>query len=928
MRSAKAAFEATDDELQRAAGLARHARIELLSRRIDAAMDEAVEAASLLDPGLPPGRLLVDTLTTLAGVLADLELMPLALDYQRRAHEAAAAAAAEPAVLGPDDGPAEVLVATAATRLGELCAELGEGLLEDGAAEDAAPHFAEARSLAEQALELLPPGRRRAWSPPRWCTAGRWSGWARPPRPPARCAPPSAGAARSATALCWPRRSWRWAAPCAGRANSRAADDHLTQTLALATEHGLPGCAGPRCASCARCTRSSTTPAGRCPTCRPTSPTSSTGSTSARTRWVELFGRRKSLLETERAAGQLRRQAYEDTLTHLPNRRYAEARLDGLLTAGAAPALAVVDVDRFKSINDAIGHPGGDAVLRRIGELLVAGVRDSDEVCRWAGDEFVILFPETTAEQAERALERIRRRGRRLRLGVPRPHHAGHDQRGHRLGRARRRPAHAVRRRRRRALRREAQRPGPRGPALGGHPDPGRRRPRRGRPDGRARLRRRTPAPGAPRPGGGGLRGATRVRRAAGGAAAPRAADPPLWSGSAVDPPLGSGGSASLPRGRPRPRRAALAAAATPARSRRSCGRRVAAPTQVLAAVRQARDEDPDRTVVVLRAPADMLAALAAEHGGAATVDPDARAAAVGPRALAGGRVAVLCARGADAAVAAEAAFVAGVAGATVGAQRPWSAGCPTRPRSRAPAAPSSSPVPTRRWSARSRRGRPTLPVRRPAHLGRCRRFLRRARCAGGRAGRGRRRWSRPTTAARRGLFAARIAERLTGMYVPAHFAADDAAVRDLLARSRAADLVTPDGRGTGRHLPAVPARPRRRRARRAARPRGPQQRPLAAEPTGESLAIVRRPDAYVSPGWYPSKAEHGRAVPTWNYVTVHVHGRLVVHDEPGLARGRRPAAHDRRSRGRERRPWSVDDAPRPFVEGQLRAIVGRGAAR
>ena len=80
---------------------------------------------------------------------------------------------------------------------------------------------------------------------------------------------------------------------------------------------------------------------------------------------MELFGRRKSLLETERAAGQLRRQAYEDPLTHLPNRRYAEARLDGLLSAGAAPALAVVDVDRFKSINDAIGHPGGDSSCAR-----------------------------------------------------------------------------------------------------------------------------------------------------------------------------------------------------------------------------------------------------------------------------------------------------------------------------------------------------------------------------------------------------------------------------------------------------------------------------------------------------------------------------------------------------------------------------------
>src|SRR3954468_5216470 len=137
VRSAKAAFDATDDDLQRAAGLARHARIELLSRRIDAAMDEAVEAGSLLDPSLPPSGLLVDTLSTLAGVLADLELMPLALDYQRRAHEAAVAAAE---ALTDDDGDPEVLVAAHATRLGELCAELGEGLLDDGAPDSAAPH--------------------------------------------------------------------------------------------------------------------------------------------------------------------------------------------------------------------------------------------------------------------------------------------------------------------------------------------------------------------------------------------------------------------------------------------------------------------------------------------------------------------------------------------------------------------------------------------------------------------------------------------------------------------------------------------------------------------------------------------------------------------------------------------------------------------
>ena len=162
VRSAKAAFDATADELQRAAGLARHARIELLSRRTDAAMDEAVEAASLLGPAMPPSALLVQTLTDLAGVLADLELMPLALDYQRRAHETAVAAAAVPGALGwggddDSDGAPDVLVARTASGLGELCAELGEALLDDGDPDAAQPHFAEARALAEQALALLPP---------------------------------------------------------------------------------------------------------------------------------------------------------------------------------------------------------------------------------------------------------------------------------------------------------------------------------------------------------------------------------------------------------------------------------------------------------------------------------------------------------------------------------------------------------------------------------------------------------------------------------------------------------------------------------------------------------------------------------------------------------------------------------------------------
>ncbi len=84
----------------------------------------------------------------------------------------------------------------------------------------------------------------------------------------------------------------------------------------------------------------------------------------------------------------------------------------------------------------------------------------------------------------------------------------------------------------------------------------------------------------------------------------------------------------------------------------------------------------------------------------------------------------------------------------------------------------------------------------------------------------------------------------------------------------------------------------------------------------------MRGPDAYISPGWYASKAEHGRVVPTWNYVTAHVYGRFVVHDDPAWTEDLVRRLTTKHEAYRDH-PWSVDDAPRPFIEGQLRAIVG-----
>lgn len=90
----------------------------------------------------------------------------------------------------------------------------------------------------------------------------------------------------------------------------------------------------------------------------------------------------------------------------------------------------------------------------------------------------------------------------------------------------------------------------------------------------------------------------------------------------------------------------------------------------------------------------------------------------------------------------------------------------------------------------------------------------------------------------------------------------------------------------------------------------------------GEALVIFPGPDAYVSPSWYPSKAEHGRVVPTWNYVAVHVYGALRFVEDPAFLRRHLRELTARHEAGRER-PWAVDDAPAEYVAGLERAIVG-----
>jgi transcriptional regulator len=159
-------------------------------------------------------------------------------------------------------------------------------------------------------------------------------------------------------------------------------------------------------------------------------------------------------------------------------------------------------------------------------------------------------------------------------------------------------------------------------------------------------------------------------------------------------------------------------------------------------------------------------------------------------------------------------------------------------------------------------------------------------------------------------------------MYTPAHFAASPDAINDLLTKPAAVQLVTATAQGIlATMLPLVyePSIGEHGALHGHLARNNPQ---WSTPALGESLVILQGADAYVSPSWYASKAEHGRVVPTWNYSTAHVYGRLLIHEDAAWLGNHVRRLTDVHEAGSDR-PWSVDDAPEPFISGQLRAIVG-----
>ena len=157
------------------------------------------------------------------------------------------------------------------------------------------------------------------------------------------------------------------------------------------------------------------------------------------------------------------------------------------------------------------------------------------------------------------------------------------------------------------------------------------------------------------------------------------------------------------------------------------------------------------------------------------------------------------------------------------------------------------------------------------------------------------------------------------GMYRPAAFAEDDPAAIVGMAREAGFGHLTVlhDGRLSSTPMPFLIADDASVVRGHLARPN-----PVWRAAPCTALLIVPVTDTYVSPSWYPSKAEHGKVVPTWNYEVVHVHGELVAHDDPvWVEQLVRDLTELNESRLAE--PWSVDDAPRDYIDKMVGGIVG-----
>lgn len=156
-------------------------------------------------------------------------------------------------------------------------------------------------------------------------------------------------------------------------------------------------------------------------------------------------------------------------------------------------------------------------------------------------------------------------------------------------------------------------------------------------------------------------------------------------------------------------------------------------------------------------------------------------------------------------------------------------------------------------------------------------------------------------------------------MFVPRHFTEDrDEVVRALVRSAGFGHLVVSgDDRIESTPMPFVIDEAMASVRAHLARPN-----PIWHLAPCDALLIVPVTDAYISPSWYPSKREHGKVVPTWNYEVVHLHGRLRAHDDSDWVDRQIRELTDL-NEATMATPWAVDDAPAGYIETTRRGIVG-----
>ena len=128
--------------------------------------------------------------------------------------------------------------------------------------------------------------------------------------------------------------------------------------------------------------------------------------------FVELRIRLRAALRLHELITMLARRAQIDGMSGLWNRVYFDNRLqeavDGVARHGHALTVGIIDLDHFKSINDTYGHPAGDTVIQGLARIVNEQCRSTDVCCRYGGEEFAVIMPDTTPEAAQAVCERIR----------------------------------------------------------------------------------------------------------------------------------------------------------------------------------------------------------------------------------------------------------------------------------------------------------------------------------------------------------------------------------------------------------------------------------------------------------------------------------------------------------------------------------------